>query len=374
LKIDRLVDRINKKLEDKYPLEVSQGYRKGGIRTWKGRRILPIDQWLNMTARLENDKVVFDLSKGFSAFPDATSEVVFQYGTEGSEIYYEEIPKEQFDKWFNDYLDFLTFMKNTELGGMICNNCLLSPHKDRSGLLIGVHKMAAKLLNKEMKANEVLDINLEDREPYFEKINDDSVLYPCNVLNYFSCPYGCNGQSKRFEHELDSDVQYLFELNLVTRLVDLALLKASTMTQSNETIYEIDVRKNTIREVQTLHNGRQYCKVERSPIKKWLNKILKPSMVTVRNEEHVLEILKDNSKLDLVLRQFSTDEDYYEVRDRILSFFERSRENLKMHGYYKYTVYENKHKGTCLECGSNANVHYTNQDSWYCSSHYHLEQ
>lgn len=137
LKTDRLIKNLNKRLDEKYPLEILSADKQEGINTWKGKRILPVDQWIKKTAILENDKVIFDLSKGFDYFPDSTKEVIFQHGVEGSEEYYKEIPKEEFDKWFIDYLDLLTFKKNTELGSMICKNCLLSPHKDRSGLLIG---------------------------------------------------------------------------------------------------------------------------------------------------------------------------------------------------------------------------------------------
>lgn len=370
MKIDRIVDRLNKKLEEKYPLEVSQDDREGVINTWKGRRVLPVDQWVKMTASLENDKVVFDLSKGFSTFPDSTSEVIFQYGVEGSEEYYVEISKEEFDKWFNDYFDFLTFMKNSELGSMICKNCLLSPHKDRSGLVIGVHKMAAKILQGELKTNKATDVIPKDGYTPPKNVTEDLSIYPCTVLNYFYCPYECKGQGKRFEHEFDSDVQYLFELNQITRLVDTALLKASSMTQSNETIYEIDAMKNTIIEVQTLYNGMQYCMAELNPIEKGLNRILMPSMVRVRNKEDVLRVLKDMDKLDLLLKQSLTEKEYRESKERILRYFEENGKDLELFSYYKYTIYGNKDKRTCLDCGSDANVHLLKSDDWLCSAHY----
>jgi hypothetical protein len=323
-----------------------------------------------LTAYLENDKVVFDLSKGFSTFPDSTTEVIFQYGVEGSEEYYKKILREEFDKWFNDYLDFLMFKKNSVLGNMICNNCLLSPHKDRSGLLIGVHKMAAKLLQEELKINKAPDVKAEEEHTSLKKISKDLVVYPCNVLNYFSCPYECKDSNKRFEHEFDSDIIYLFELNQITRMVDLALLKASSMTQSNETIYEVDVIKDTVREIQIGSSGMQYCVAKWNPIEKGLARILKPSVVPIRNKEQIIEVLQDRSKLDLILKQSFTDEEYKESKDMILTYFEKNGKNLEMGGFYKHTVYENKDKRMCRECGQNARVHLTNSDVWVCSAHY----
>lgn len=186
--IDRLVNKLNRRIEEKYPFEIRQGESQEGIDIWKGERILPVDQWLKVIASLENDKVVFDLSKGFDYFPDSASEVIFQYKVEGSEEYYKEIPKETFDDWFNDYLDLLAFKKNTELGSMICKNCLLSPHKDRSGLLIGVHKMVAKTLQKELEGSITIP---NDHKQSSKHLNENVPIYPCNVLNYFSCPYEC---------------------------------------------------------------------------------------------------------------------------------------------------------------------------------------
>lgn len=152
MRAERIINRLNKRLEEKYPLEIIPAdNQQEGINTWKGKRIIPVDQWAKITAILEKDKVIFDLRKGFDYFPDSTCEVIFQLGVEGSEEYYKEIPKKEFEKWFNDYLDLLSFKKNTELGKMICKNCLLSPHKDRSGLLIGVHKLVTKILHKELE-------------------------------------------------------------------------------------------------------------------------------------------------------------------------------------------------------------------------------
>jgi hypothetical protein len=372
LKTDNLVNQLNKKLEEKYPSEVSQDYKQDGINTWKGKRILPVDQWIKMTASLENEKVVFDLSKGLNAFPDSTSEVIFQYGVEGSEEYYKVIPREEFDKWFHDYLNFLAFKKSTELGNMICKNCLLSPHKDRSGLLIGVHKMVAKLLQEQLKVNKAPGINLEKGYPSLKNISETSTVYPCNVQNYFACPYECKNDSKKFKHNLDSDIQYLFELDQITGIVDVALLKASSMTRSNETIYEIDMAKNSLIEIETLYSGKQYCMAEWSPIGEGLPRIMKPSVVPVRNSKDILEVLKDRNRLDLILKQYLAGEEYKEVVDKILRYFEKNGRNLDMAGYYKHTVFENKYKQKCRECDSDANIHLMQSDVWLCSNHYQL--
>lgn len=111
MKTDRLVNSLNKIIEEKFPIEKTQGDLQEGINIWKGKRIISIEQWLKMTAGLENNIVMFDISKGFNHFPDSTSEVIFQYNSEGPNEYLKEIPKEEFDKWFDDYLNLLTYKK-----------------------------------------------------------------------------------------------------------------------------------------------------------------------------------------------------------------------------------------------------------------------
>lgn len=109
--------------------------------------------------------------------------------------------------------------------------------------------MVAKTLQKELEANITIP---NDPNQSSKHSNANVSIYPCNVLNYFSCPYKCKDNNKKFEHEFDSDTDYLFELEQIAHLVDISLLKASTLSQSNETIYEIDIESNTMKEIQTL--------------------------------------------------------------------------------------------------------------------------
>ena len=373
LKTDRLVNTLNRRLEERFPLNVPPDSQSGIVTIWKGKRIVSLEEWSKITGtRLDDDKVVFDINKGFDFFPDHLNQLVFQLCFEGPNEYLKEIPNEEFDAWLKDYIELLVFKRDQGFGNMLCGGCLLNPFKDQSGLRIGLHKIVAKLLQKELNVNQPLDLNQGDGYSRLQNNREDPVVYPCNVLNYFCCPYECKGQRKRFEHEFDTDIQYLFELDRITRLVDSALLKASYMTQSNETIYEIDANKDIFREIQTLYSGMQYCVDEWSIDKEGLKRILKQSAVSVRNKEDVLGVLKDRNKLDLLLKQYLTEKEQIEVKERILRYFEKNGKDLEISSYYKYTVYENKDKRTCLECGCAANIHLIKSDSWFCESHYHF--
>lgn len=367
MKTDRLVNKLNRRIEERYPLEIQQeASEEEGISIWKGKRILPVDQWLKMIASLENDKVVFDLSKGFDYFPDSTTDVVFQYNVKGSEEYYKEIPKETFDNWFDDYLDLLTFKRNPELGRTICRNCLLDPTKDKSGLRIGIHKMVAKVLQKELGSNSTLPGDHKQTSKY---LSQNVLMYPCNVLNYFSCPYQRINGGVQFDNQSRLDIEFLFELEQITHLVDKSLLHASTMTKSNESVYEIDVERNTVNELQTLYNRKQFTMMQYSPIEKGLNKIEKQSVIPVRNKEDILEILQDGDKLDKILKQGLSNEDYQKWSNNILSFFEKIREKLKFDFRFKYDVYKNLEKHRCKHCDQTGNIHIIKHEDWYCIKH-----
>ena len=361
MKTDRLVNRLHKTLEEKYPLEILSQDTKEGVNIWKGKKVIAIGKWLSMIAILENDKVLFDLGKGFDYFPDAVSEAIFQYGIEGCEEYYKEISKETFENWFKDYLDLLAFKRNPDLGRMICRNCLLEPTKDKSGLNIGIHKMVARVLQKELRVNSDYATTNQTKKLF---------IYPCNVLNYFSCPYQSTNGEKQFGHEFDSDIEFLFELEQITHSVDISLLKASSMTKSNETIYEIDIESNIVKEIQTLYNGKQIVMVQQLSIEKMLYKIEEKSVVPVKNKEDIADILKDNNKLDKILKQGLSNEDYHKWRNNILNYFKKFGAKLKFDYPFKYDVYENLAKHTCKECDQRCNIHLVKGDKWYCKKHF----
>lgn len=369
MRAEKIINRLNKRLEAEYSLEILPVDKcQEGINTWKGKKILTVDEWVKKTAVLESDKVIFDLCKGFDSFPESITEVIFQYGVEGSKEYYKEIPKETFDNWFDDYLDLLTFKKTPELGSMICKSCLLSPYKDRSGFLIGVHKLVAKTLQEELKGSITIPNDHKQSSKY---LNENVPIYPCNVLNYFSCPYECKGDNKKFEHEFDSNIEYLFELEQMTHLVDVSLLNASTLSSSNETIYEINIENNTMKEISTMYNGKQIVGMQHDSIEKGKERILEKSVIPVRNKEDVLEILRDKDKLNKILKKGLTKEEYEKWHNKTLKYFEQIKNNINMDFKFKYDVYENKQKHFCQSCGDIANIRNMNEkDVWLCFEHW----
>lgn len=361
MKIDRVVNKLNSRIEEKFPLEILPADKQQGINIWKGKRILSVDDWVKKTAVLENNEVIFDLSKGFDYFPDSITEVIFQYGVEESEKYYKKVQKETFDKYFNDYLDLLAFKKNPEYGSIICKNCLLDPTKDRSGFLIGIHKMVAQVLQKEL---------YDDSDDASVNQSENLSIYPCNVRNYFSCPYEGKGKDKKFEHEFVSDTEYLFNLDQITHLVDISLLKASSMTKSNETVFEMDLESNAMKEVQTLYDGKQHVVMIWSPSEKGTHRIREQSVLPIRNKEDIIEVLEDQEKIDLILNQGLSTGDYVAWKDKILNFFESIKLSLDPEFRFKYTIYENMDRHLCHKCSRDANIRISSDvTKYYCINH-----
>lgn len=178
--------------------------------------------------------------------------------------------------------------------------CLLNPEKDRSGFRIGIHKMVSKILQKELEPDPTTsNSKINSQAP--EITDGHPAIYPCNILNYFSCPYGCK-KGNKFKHDFKSNTEYLFELEKITSLVDTSLLKASSMTKSNESIYEVNMENNVMKEIETLYNGKQTTTMKWNPIEKELPRIMDQSIIPIRNKENVLETLRDKEKLNFKAR------------------------------------------------------------------------
>lgn len=105
------------------------------------------------------------------------------------------------------------------------------------------------------------------------------------------------------------------------------------------------------------------------PIEKGLNKIEEQSVVPVRNKEDVLKILQDENKLDKILKQGLSNEEYEKWKDNILNYFKKIKEKLKFDFLLKYDVYENLAKHRCKHCNQTGNIHVIKGDEWYCIKH-----
>jgi hypothetical protein len=123
--------------------------------------------------------------------------------------------KQEAEQWYSDYIKLMKYTKNPEYGKTECYHCLLSPFREEAAIFIGINKVVSRSLD-----------------------SSDDCVYPCKVLNRFSCPYdkkivvaGENNTTKdnnTTEENITNrpDVDYLFYLSELAFAVELALGKA----------------------------------------------------------------------------------------------------------------------------------------------------
>jgi predicted transcriptional regulator len=112
--------------------------------------------------------------------------------------------RKDMEKWNSDYLELMEYTKNPNYGKLKCFHCLLSPTGD-DPIFIGINRLVSKGL-----------IDGEQEEEH--------ILYPCQVVNRFQCPYERTNVKKVVNSAFD--VEVLFKLEKMAFVVEIALAKA----------------------------------------------------------------------------------------------------------------------------------------------------
>ena len=172
----KTVDNLAKRFDRISPITNN---RKNGVSYWKGKMIIPLDDWT----------LLKDTSEELEYFPDDFQkpttfipETEFQREDEDTKI------------WYSDYLELMNYTKNANYGRAKCFDCLLDPGGD-DPIFIGINKLISKGLGAE---------------------------YPCQVVNRFQCPFerSTNGKDAGF------DVDNLLRLREMAFAVEISLAKA----------------------------------------------------------------------------------------------------------------------------------------------------
>ena len=252
---------------------------------WKGKKIIPLDKWLKITKantlfRIED----YNVMEGFQYFPDDYTENLFCSGVEDS-------IENQANEWYRGYIELMEYTKNPCYGRTKCSDCLLSASWEKVGLYIGIHSVVIKGLAALTRGG------LNGQEE-----GDAPITYPCNVLNRYECPFDNQKNIKEEDKksQLD-DVDCLFALERMAFRVEQAFGHATTISQSNEAIYEVDFEANKIKEYQTTYyDGPCLCTGEYR-LEEGLAKVAKLATFPIRNEDDVYNALTNREMLDNVL-------------------------------------------------------------------------
>jgi hypothetical protein len=190
LKLERSIGNLAKKLDRLDPVFSSSN--KTGLRYWKSKPIIPLDEWIKFR----------DAPYALNYFPDDFDQVLTHIPEDESGRHGEDVKK-----WDSDYLELMEYTKNADYGKVKCFQCLLSPAGD-DPIFIGINKLVSK--------------GLIDRK-------QDPVRYPCEVVNRFQCPYEITNV-KRDDHLGDAnsnfEVEDLFRVERMAFAVEIALAKA----------------------------------------------------------------------------------------------------------------------------------------------------
>lgn len=154
MNLEKTFDNFAKRFDKLYP--VTGFSNKTGLSRWKGKPIIPLDDWIEL--RYTPYKLEY--------FPDDFDQTLTFMS--GDEVVTQR-EQEDLRKWDSDYQELMEYTENSNYGRIKCFHCLLSPDGD-DPIFIGTNKLVAKGLNN-------------------GTLQEDSIQYPCKVVNRFQCPF-----------------------------------------------------------------------------------------------------------------------------------------------------------------------------------------
>jgi hypothetical protein len=342
--VNKLIDRIDK-------LDSSNGNNKSdGINYWKGKKIISLEGWfqISRTNNLSNpDK--HRIKEGLEYFPNGYCEMIFPLGVPDDII-------ENVNEWHKHYIELMNFTKNQDFGKRKCRDCLLSPNNE--GSYFGLYKFIAN----------ALELGISHH-------NESSPSYPCEVVNFYSCPYD---NTEREEIEGGTVTRNdLFKLNQIAEIIGGPLSKVLNI-KGNRIIYKIDFQLGKVQEIDTFLCGDPYAqnlsggKPIEHRLKEISEEIERLSIIPMRNLDDIFEILTNKEKLDTVL-QIALDKKHLQHKDELIKFFMSikgnvKREDLVVRTPLNYYIEKNK----CSVCSQPGNIKCVNcfgKDIWLCVDH-----
>jgi hypothetical protein len=270
-------------------------------------------------------------------FPDSYIEYVIPFGVP-------EHLKAEADKWYTYYIELMQHKKDPGYGSTKCHECLLCPQRDKFVLYIGIHKVIARGLEPERKEGQ-----------------EYTPVYPCPVINRFECPY-------------EKEVNNLFTIQEIAHAVDMAFLKAYSITKSNDTVYDTDFVAGKVNEIETLYNDSSHSRDTAYPIEEKLPRVERLSVIPIRNIDDVYAALKDGDTLAKVLEQ-GLEEQALPWKESIVKFFMRMKDKIKKEDLRIVPTFTPNMKTSCMICQGFANIHCIDcSDVWLCSNHWKQHQ
>lgn len=358
MNLEKSIRNLSQRLSRICPEAGNNANYNDGIRYWRGKKIIPIDQWFQI-------KKYYTLKAALQFFPNI-------YPTFGLSCVVKNIEdvelKEDAEKWYSEYEELMKFRRNSTYGHEKCFRCLLSPDREQAAIFIGINKLIAKAIERS----------------YNISLASSSSIYPCPVLNIFECPYARKKENKeknveeRDQKPNTFDIDDLFDLSEIAFQLEIAFTKAQIMTSSNDVIYEANFESGNVREIG--HFNDLHDVFSDDPLEEKLAKVKRLSKVSIRNASDIYHALTDREMLEKILEQ-GLDEEHQKHRDDIVEFFMCikdyvRKEDLSLEQTSNASCSGNNSKQQqkymkCSTCQEFANIHCVNCSSvWLCTDHW----
>jgi hypothetical protein len=294
MNLDKTIKELTNRLDTVYPLSSSYSneIKHDGINFWKGKWIIPIKRWNELheknSTTTDNYKITLISRKPLLYFPDDYNGSISSLGV------IEEL-KEEIQHWNTDYYELLEFRQNTTLGRRKCSGCIFSGHLD-DPLFVGIEKIIARIVS-----NNQCNTNNNDTETTITTTNNkdkiNPITYPCNVMNYFKCPFDKNFQNSDTK-------EALFTLQRMAFTIELVICTYHDTTRNNEIIHEVDFANDRVLETHTNYNGDPDIWGWNDNVKEQLSKVKPISNIMIRNEHDIYTILTNKEKLETLLQEY----------------------------------------------------------------------
>jgi hypothetical protein len=330
--IRKRIEELNKKLDEKE----SAIKKSGDLPFWRGRKIISVEQWQSIANRRRYEEVIGYIPNGFIDHPLSRLAAEKRAG--------HRYKDEQYDRWMDDYQDYLYYSRNPQLGERYCQKCVLEDDKDQeihSGL--GLRKIVREVIQQELllssKDEETTEAETTPSSSLSSSNNSDittsshnnqiqndqqvaqtvsaankqkkerdakairkkqkliTINYPCSVHNRFKCPY---------QESSEVNDNALVGIGIDLEVIYNALLYAHTLTyQIRDYTYKVDFEKD--KTIETISKyGYDFFRDSNKRLGAELRS-LKQSKVAIESIQDIYKALTDRESLDIILEQYFED-------------------------------------------------------------------
>jgi hypothetical protein len=321
------IEELNKKLDE---IE-SATKESGGLLFWRGKKIIPVEQLQSIANKGGYKEAIKYIPNGFIDHP--------LFGPAAEKGTGHRYKDEQYNKWIDDYYDYLYYSRNPQLGEGYCEECLLEDDQDQeihSGL--GLRKMFRELVQQELSSEDegtttsssslsssgssnttshshnhihkgrqrtraVSAANKQKEEKKDAKVIRKqqqqqapliTIDYPCPVHNRFKCPY------QKFS-EINDNV--LVGIGSYLEVIYNALSYAHMLTyQIRDYTYKVDFEKG--RKLETISKyGCGFSEGSSNRLGVELRSLKQPE-VPIESIHDIYKALTNRENLDILLEQY----------------------------------------------------------------------